>query len=78
MEQIKFKTKIKNGSIKLPSKYKELENSEVSVSILTKINGGKRKIKIINPYEDITDRKKLTRINKVVGWVKKERDGWEK
>jgi hypothetical protein len=77
MEQIKFKTKIKNGSIKLPSKYKTLENTEVDVAITSKQIETKRKIKIINPYKNITDPKKLSRIKKVSDWVKKERDAWE-
>lgn len=77
MEQIKFKTKIKNGSIKLPSQYKTLENTEVDVAITSKQTETKRKIKIINPYKNITDPKKLSRIKKVSVWVKKERDTWE-
>ncbi len=77
MEQINFKTKIKNGSIKLPSKYKTLENTEVDVAITSKQTETKRKIKIINPYKNITDPKKLSRIKKVSDWVKKERDAWE-
>lgn len=78
MEQIRFKTKIRNGSIKLPSKYKALENSEVDVSITSEESDGERKIRIINPYKNITDKKKLSRIKKVAEWLKKERDAWEK
>jgi len=77
MEQIRFKTKIRNGSIKLPSKYKILENMEVDVAITSEQTETKRKIKIINPYKNITDTKKLSRIKKVSDWVKKERDAWE-
>jgi len=77
MEQIRFKTKIRNGLIKLPSKYKILENTEVDVAITSEQEGTKRKIKIINPYKNITDTKKLSRIKKVADWVKKERDAWE-
>ena len=78
MEQIKFRTKIRNGSIKLPSKYKSLENSEVDVAITSERVEGQRKIKIINPYKNITDKKKLSRIKKVAEWVKNERDAWER
>ena len=77
MEQIRFKTKIRNGSIKLPSKYKILENMEVDVAITSEQTETKRKIKIINPYKNITYTKKLSRIKKVSDWVKKERDAWE-
>ena len=77
MEHIKFKTKIKNGSIRLPSKYKTLENTEVNVAITSEQTETKRKIKIINPYKNITDPKKLLRIKNVSDWVKKERDAWE-
>ena len=45
MEQIKFKTKIKNGSIRLPSKYKTLENTEVNVAITSEQTETKRKIR---------------------------------
>lgn len=78
MEQIKFKTKIRNGSIKLPSKYKSLENSEVDVAITSDRKDSERKIKIINPYKNITEKKKLSRIKEVTDWVKNERDAWEK
>jgi len=78
MEQIKFKTKIRNGSIKIPSKYKSLENSKVDVAITSEQIAGKIKIKIINPYKSITDKKKLSRVKKVTDWVKNERNAWEK
>ncbi|MDQ3021471.1 MAG: hypothetical protein M3R36_13015 [Bacteroidota bacterium] len=65
MEQIKFKTKIKTGSIKIPSKYKELENTEVNVAITSEQTGYKRKIKIINPYKNITDKKKYPVLKKL-------------
>ncbi len=76
MEQVTFKTKIKNGSIKLPSKYKELENSDVRVSITKESDLSFSKIRIINPYKGITDKKKLAGIKKTIARIRKERDEW--
>ncbi|MEO8210493.1 MAG: hypothetical protein ABI840_08020, partial [bacterium] len=72
MEQIKFKTKIKNGSIKIPSKYKELENTDVSVYITKERDLGFSKINLINPYKGITDKKKLAGIKKTIANIRKE------
>jgi pyruvate-formate lyase-activating enzyme len=77
MNLIKFKTKIKNGSIKLPAKYKSLENSEVNVAINSIESISKRKIKVINPYKVLPDSKKLSEIKKVTDWVKDERNEWK-
>lgn len=77
MEQIKFKTKIRNGSIKLPSKYKILENKNVRVSITSDSDIDFSKIKIINPYKYITDKKTLAGIKKTINLIRKERDEWK-
>jgi hypothetical protein len=77
MEYIKFKTKIMKGSIKLPKKYKSLDNSEVDVAITSVQSESKRKIKIINPYKELSDLKKLSEIKKVTDWVKDERNEWK-
>ncbi len=79
MERISFKAKAKNGIINVPEKYKALSNSKLRVIIAedrnkkVKIN----KIKITNPYKDITDTKKLRVIREISNWQKKVRDEWE-
>jgi len=77
MEQINFKSKIKNGSIKIPLKYKILENTDVRVSITKDSDMDFSKIKIINPYKNITDKKKIAGIKKTINLIRKERDEWE-
>lgn len=79
MERISFKTKAKDGVIKIPEKYKELSNSKLRVIISQDSTQDTvlKKIKITNPYQNVKDPKRITTLNKISEWQKKVRDEWK-
>lgn len=79
MERISFKTKAKDGVIKIPEKYKELSNSKLRVVISQDDNQDtvSEKIKITNPYRDVKDPRRLATLNQISEWQRKTRDEWK-
>ena len=69
--------KINNGVIRLPKKYKHLNNRTVKISISEEENEGKQKEKMKTALEEIIKRDVFKRISDPVKWQRELRNEWE-
>ncbi len=79
MKSISFQSNIRNGLIKVPGKYKKLENSSVKVSVLSNPKKRKKvvlKDKIKKGFLTLQKMNVFDKINNPAKWQKKLRDEW--
>ena len=69
--------KINNGVIRLPKKYKHLNNRTVKISIQEEKNAGTQKEKMKTALEEIIKRDVFKRISDPVKWQRELRNEWE-
>lgn len=79
MRKIEFETTVKNGIIKIPSKFRNIWNSKIKVIIMKEeqLKKNKRE-RLLNLLKEAADRKIFSEIKDAVKWQRKQRDEWEK
>ena len=80
MSTIEFEAQVKNGIIKIPDKYKGLENSFLRIKIQprTMKSENNKKLIIKNLLERIIRKNVFKNITSLEEWQRNLRDEWEK
>lgn len=80
MNALEFSTRIEKGLIKVPSEFKNLENSFVRIIILSEENADAaidKKEKLSHAFKSLQKIKSLHSIENPGDWQKRLRDEWE-
>ncbi len=80
MSTIEFEAQVKNGIIRIPDQYKELENAFLKIKIQpqTMKPGNNKKLIIKNLLERIIRKNIFKNITSPEEWQRNLRDEWEK
>jgi hypothetical protein len=79
MRRIEFETTVKNGIIKIPTKFKNIWDSKIKVIIMKeeRLKKTKRE-KLLKLLQEAADKEIFSEIKDAVKWQRKQRDEWEK